>query len=934
MYTLPQVLVFQEFQAAPASVAHPMRAHISGPLAHVVRFSEDPEQGRLGVYDHLASAEYAFPGKPAGSRLDREYTRVFVRDGLLRYFDDTAASGATITKVAGYSNRIAADTINFATNGQYAHSPQLADRGVRVGDVVRARFTPVGSDPVTLWTHVRELVGSRVASDVDNATADDNNAATNAGSSTATQTAGPVNLVEAVADHSGYDGLASGDVTETYTLLVTESSQGGDPTTARIRVLSASGRDDQDGVVPADYGDPTAIGTRGLTVTFDTSGSDSGSAGADDLVAGQTWTVTVAQAYTAPVFAANSGDVYTGPSDTTYVVEVVRGGTFAGDIKPTVAVTTTTGIDMGGPLVVPASGASIPAGSYGVTVSFTGTGLRKGDRFYVDAIAASTGPVRTIVLGHNIPSSVADNDECSLELYLRRSTLDLPRRRSHDLPAENWTISEDGSTITLQPGITVLDGEWTDSGIPTALPLVGSAVRGYGVAHVEYRAWYSQFGSQVNTIESVGSLSQIPGPLHPDNPLKWALSRALQNANGVTVAYSVVADPDNADNWASVVEHLRGRYDVYGLVPLTRDRTIQSLFAAHVNEMSRPEQGLWRVAWFGLSGVPQAPVVSAGSSVPGYSEPTTTDGQPALAVIEADTEAPGNPYTIVRVPGGNAAFESNGVRTGDVVRAQYTGDGYGGTVYQTYTVAQVLGEDELRLNRGPATGISMPSKIEVWRHLTADEEAEQIAAQAGSWGDRRIRAVWPDVADTQTVPQEGYFVAAALAGLASGVLPHQGLTNVSLSGFSDVSRTTQKFNRTQLDVMAGAGVWIVTQNPNTGEVYTRHAVTTGNTDDVNEREEMIVRNIDNVSYRFKDHFAPFIGRSNVTPRLIQQLGVQVPALRDTLIFESSTDRLGGQIIDATILQLEPHPVLRDRVLLALQIEYPAPFNVFEQHLIL
>jgi hypothetical protein len=52
--------------------------------------------------------------------------------------------------------------------------------------------------------------------------------------------------------------------------------------------------------------------------------------------------------------------------------------------------------------------------------------------------------------------------------------------------------------------------------------------------------------------------------------------------------------------------------------------------------------------------------------------------------------------------------------------------------------------------------------------------------------------------------QEGYHLCAALAGLRSGVLPHQPLTNLEIVGFSDVPRTTSKFNKPQLDAMAVA----------------------------------------------------------------------------------------------------------------------------------
>jgi hypothetical protein len=100
-------------------------------------------------------------------------------------------------------------------------------------------------------------------------------------------------------------------------------------------------------------------------------------------------------------------------------------------------------------------------------------------------------------------------------------------------------------------------------------------------------------------------------------------------------------------------------------------------------------------------------------------------------------------------------------------------------------------------------------------------------------------SVWPDTltADDQTF--DGFYLCAALAGLASGVVPQQGLTNMAIEGFQAVDRTTKLFSRTDLDIMAGSGVWIVTQDVHSGAVFSRHALTSGPYKDINQREEVI-----------------------------------------------------------------------------------------------
>ena len=212
-------------------------------------------------------------------------------------------------------------------------------------------------------------------------------------------------------------------------------------------------------------------------------------------------------------------------------------------------------------------------------------------------------------------------------------------------------------------------------------------------------------------------------------------------------------------------------------------------------------------------------------------------------------------------------------------------------------------------------------------------EAEEIARDAGSWNNRRVRAVWPDVAESSGTVQDGYFVCAALAGEASGILPHQGMTHLELLGFSDVPRTTRKFNRPQLDILAVAGTWIVTQDHRTGKIYTRHAVTTADYNNINFREEMITRNVDSISYRFKDHFAPYIGVTNVTPSMLLILRQELEMLIEVLQTELFTAELGGQLISGDIVRLAQHLVLKDHIVIILNALVPMALNNIDIHLV-
>jgi hypothetical protein len=245
----------------------------------------------------------------------------------------------------------------------------------------------------------------------------------------------------------------------------------------------------------------------------------------------------------------------------------------------------------------------------------------------------------------------------------------------------------------------------------------------------------------------------------------------------------------------------------------------------------------------------------------------------------------------------------------------------------------VLNEETIRLVSGPSSPVNVPSKIEIWRTLTKTELAENLATNPGLFFSRRAYLVWPDQVGNNGVTFPGYFLCAGLAGLRGGVLPHQGLTNVELLGFSDLSRTTEFFSATQLDILAASGYWIVTQDPNDGQVFTRHQLSTGDQDDLNQKEQNITTNLDNISLNFLLRMKPFIGRGNVTPTMIQLLQGEIIALIELFKNTITVDILGPQIISAQIVELAPHATLKDRVVARISLDLPEPFNNLELHLV-
>lgn len=528
-YVLPQARVFQDFETAVEADVRDLNAFICGGHAYLVRLDQADEKplGYLGAYDNVAALVdgdyktcYAWPQKPVGSTIDETYTQVAIDNALLRYFRDTSHA---MTKTA--RNKVRHPSKIFKTNGAtYPRSADFYDRDVAIGDIVVLSYIPTplaenGSSEVAeerayLSTYVKAIEADVVAAVVDTTptsgasnqtvlTVGTTNSAASTNSGTATITSSSA---------ASYDGHADGDLTETYTITVVQASTGSDATTARLQVVSASGNDDDADVTPAAFGSATAIGARGLTVTFNV--------GSTAFTVGDEWTVVARQNFTVPV--ATTGGTYTGTADKTYEIVVTAGGNGTSQIT----CTTTDGTDYSGPTTIASSATDYPVGSLGVVVQFSTATLRKGDRYYVTATAATAGAYRTLVLGHDLDSDVDTNDAGSslieMSLYIKK---DIEVGENHvSVPGQvNWAQSN--TELCVFAGIYAYDETYTDSGVPVALPVITDAnVANSNKLYVQYRAWRSELASAVNGIEEIGSLdAAISGALTPDNPLKWAV---------------------------------------------------------------------------------------------------------------------------------------------------------------------------------------------------------------------------------------------------------------------------------------------------------------------------------------------------------------------------------------------------------------------------
>ena len=916
-YVVPQTLVFQEFEAAPAVVSTAQNACIIGPRRSLIRYAnlKEKPQGLLGKYSYLQGNTHEWPHRESGDVVITDSVKLFIDDALLKYASAPAAVQATAksatlrAKIKGEAsggNVIRAESLVFSGEHRTASIPC----DVKPGDVVRVSAT-VDNENVTAESKVVGLLPERVAATVAAAAAAEGNLqAAREGSVTADLEVGEDVPTLLTAVTGGSHVYTSGVVEDSYTLVCIE---GGELTTAVFALISASGTDS----VPefkftAGYNNQQNVGPKAaLNLGFE---DDQG----DDYVfeAGTQWKIDVEFPCTA--VAAASGGNYSGAVDTAYVVTVARGGLISEDNPPLIMVSTTTGYDFSGPHEVTASGTSVAIGTRGVSIKFTGTALLLGDQYSITVKAESAGELQTIVLQDVLPAALLDLDEdtgeppvLNLALHIQKS-FEVTRGRSGHAPLTNFDIED--TQIVVKPGIFGTDARVLDASKRLVeLPAVD------GTLFVEFATTVRAGVGVVGSIFGVNAVSAL-GVVDPANPLAYGVYKALSNTDNGNVMYIQTAG-DSLEDYLAALEVLSQRDDVYYLVPMTFNREIQDAVAAHVENMSGPETGRWRRTLVCRPGVQESPLVDE-----------HTQSGVVLATVTDDPAESGTQYTRVTITSEDVNLMDIGVRPRDLVRIQFVPDGFGGTTYTEFSIDAVISPTELRITGGVNTPITLPSKMEIWRRRNKDELAQQVGFEAASFGSRRVSSVWPDYPEVAGKPVPGYYLAAALAGLGSSVLPQQSLTRVAVSGFDAMTRTTQLFSAAQLNTMAEAGVLIVTQAP-TGQIYVRHDLTT-DTSDINTAEQMRTTNLDSISYVLLSRLAGTRGGRNITPQLADLIRISVLEAISALQTATYSETIGPQVLgvvgNVTCVQ---HPLFKDRFLITVRPELPYPCNNEELHIV-
>lgn len=928
---LPGVEIETRFQRATSSDTPILSAYVFGPAARLIRYGESTEKalGLLGTYDEDATVDdtswtyYQYPQRQAGDIIDKSYSKLFVDNGYLQYWNIAAG-----TLTAPSRNEIRHPGGIFLTGNGYTQSSFVGDRGVKVGDPIKITGVRTTSDAFTLNTYVAGLVADMTASAVASATAAATNVATVSGTSSVTPGgSNSGNVTVTVPGSSAYNGLASGYVTETYRI---EVITGGIASAARLKVTSASGTDNQASITPAAFGTAFNIGTRGAKISVALESP------ATTYALGDVFTVSYTQAHTAPTVTTAGTYAPTDGLNRTYVVTVTKGAKY--DESPIIRVSEVNGLDAVQTYTLvstgtPSNTVAVALGNYGATIAFNAsTGLFVNSIWTVACTAAAPAQIRRIKLAHSLPADINfsnTNANLDVTLYIK-GNYEIPKKST---VSGQYHYESRDLDFRVASGIQLIDPSWTISGVPTALPLKSpSGFSDVSKLYLQTRQWVAR-QSAIGSFTLASELATlIPGPTHPDNPLKYALSKAALGSGGRRVYYFIVGDPLLLANWSKALAEAEKERGAYGLVPLTTDDSVYDLVAAFATNSSDPLVNMDKVCWFTAPELKETVIVNAALS---------SDGNNVLATIADNANAAGTQYTLVTATSGNSLFSTKGVKAGDILRVNYASDAWGDVSYSSYVVDSVINESSLLLVAGPAAAVNVATKIEIWRTVDTTDFISIIKGKLAPF----TRGADQALTSTSAVKYFGflnrylpfgivydgliqvpaYHMCALLAAIRSDLAPHQGMTRYPITGFSDV-KDIRKFSGNQLNQLAEAGCFIVQPDDRTGVLRVRHAITAGDYSDINTREESCISNVHSIKFTMFDVLDPYIGQANVTDETLAMIESDIRSVGQQLQSANAGRQLGGQIRQMRIIQIRQSPLFKDTILIDVEITIPAPIN--------
>lgn len=184
-----------------------------------------------------------------------------------------------------------------------------------------------------------------------------------------------------------------------------------------------------------------------------------------------------------------------------------------------------------------------------------------------------------------------------------------------------------------------------------------------------------------------------------------------------------------------------------------------------------------------------------------------------------------------------------------------------------------------------------------------------------------VTTVTKTLSDGNSYSLEGYYMCAALAGLASVIPVQRSLTRQSLYVFTTVNNMIG-LTRTYKNALADAGFIVFDQPAGSGgPIIIRHGITT-NAASVATREHSIITIKDYVAKYLRNSLETYIGKFNIDSFLVTKVNGTLTACKNFLVRKN----ILIDMVTTSVTQDEDNP---DTLLVGVSINPPYPCNYID-----
>lgn len=435
---------------------------------------------------------------------------------------------------------------------------------------------------------------------------------------------------------------------------------------------------------------------------------------------------------------------------------------------------------------------------------------------------------------------------------------------------------------------------------------------------LEYIARRTDLAS-VQDITSAADVVAKLGKIDTRNPLAVAAYMAVLNSGTTIKAFGVTSD--SLEAWGEFESAIASRSDIYCVVPVSQvhARAVTASLKNRFENQASVDYAL-------ENGTPQRfrMVVAGGPGFqPSDSQLLTSTGSATRGTISAGK-------AVIEFSSGD--FVTKGVQPGDL--ANY---GTSGGAFYDYEIDAVLSNQQIRIIVPTSQAGVIPSTggLNVFRRLTVAEAATQYATVPASYASKRCVIVAGMSVDLEGVANGANastaYLACAVGGMIAGLPPHQGLTNLSISGISAIRGTHNIFDDAQLSKISDGGWCVFIQESPSAAPFCIHGVTT-DPSVLEFSEIMSVKNFDYVSESLARQLDRFIGTWNLND---ETLGFIRQALEGKLadLRSRKLPKIGAPVIASSITSAGVSTISADRAEVFVELTLPKSLNTIGLHLV-